>query len=257
MTIRKAERDFDEISAVYDETRQPFDPETKEALLQFLREHRWGSLLEVGVGTGRIAQPLVEGGVHVVGLDASRGMLSRAAAKGLPYLVHGSAYHLPFSDRSFDVALFSHVLHVLDDPGAGLREAARVTRDGVLAVMDRPAENSARGSRERPAPREQIRKVFAEEGYPDLLRPGPRAKEREILRSYPPKEIRLLSDREVTEPLSRQLDTIEKRGYRHVLDVPPELLARAVAAARTRVGSRSVTYRRRESVVWWSSGSPP
>lgn len=251
MASAKLGRDFDEISAVYDETRRPLDPETIGGLLEYLREHGWARILEVGVGTGRIAQPLVKDGLFVVGVDASRGMLLRAAAKGVPRLVHGTAYHLPFPDRTFDVSLFVHVLHMLEDPGSALREAARVSRGGVLAIMDRiPADRDP----DHPAdatPREVIRQVLADAGYPDLLRAGPRAKEREILRAYPPKETRTLSDREVTEPLSRQLDTLEKRAYRHVLRVPPEELARAVARARERVGSRTVSYRRSEAVVWW------
>ncbi|HYA70593.1 MAG TPA: class I SAM-dependent methyltransferase [Thermoplasmata archaeon] len=256
MSTRKAQRDFDTISAVYDETRQPLDDGTIERLLDYLRRHAWNSVLEVGVGTGRIARPLMDGGFRLVGLDASRGMLSRARAKGVPDLVHGTAYRLPFSDRTFDTALFVHVLHILDDAGAGLREATRVSRGGVLAVMDRGPEDPGRDAIEEASPRELLRKELAALGYPDLLRPSPRLKEREILRAFPPKEIHLLSDREVTEPLSRPLDTIEKRGYRHVLDVPPDLLARAVAAARARVGSRTTTYRRRESVVWWANPEP-
>ena len=257
MTTRKAERDFDELSAVYDETRHPLDPSTLEGLRGYLHEHRWHSILEVGVGTGRIAQPLVEGGWKLVGVDASRGMLARARAKGVPYLVHGTAYHLPFPDRAFDAALFVHVLHVLDDPGAGLREAARVSRGGVLAVMDRAPNEPSPDRPEDPSPREVLRRILADAGYPELLRAGPRVKEREILRAFPPTEIRLLSEREVTEPLAKQLDTIEKRGYRHVLDLPPEVLRTAVAAARAQVGSRTVTYRRQESIVWWSAAPTP
>jgi len=251
MAASRARRDFDALASVYDETRQPLDPETQDGLLEYLREHGWGSLLEVGVGTGRIARPLVAEGVRVVGIDASRGMLARAAHKGIPHLVHGTAYHLPFPDRTFDVALFVHVLHILDEPAAGLSEASRVSRAGVLAVMDRaPGDPDPEHSTE-PTPREIVRRVLTEVGYPDLLRAGPRAKEREILRAHPPKETRLLSDREVTEPASKLLDNLEKRAYRHVLDVPPEELDRAVKLAREKLGGRTVTYRRAESVVWW------
>jgi ubiquinone/menaquinone biosynthesis C-methylase UbiE len=257
MTTRKVQRDFDELSSVYDETREPIDPETIDGLRRFLREHRCASLLEVGVGTGRIAQPLMESGWKVVGLDASRGMLSHACAKGLPYLVQGAAYHLPFADRTFDAALFVHVLHILDEPGVGLREGLRVSRHGVLAIMDRTPEEPVADRPEDPSPREVLRGVLSELGYPELLRTGPRTKEREILRVFPPKEVRLLSDREVTEPLSKHLDTLEKRAYRHVLDVPPDVLQRAVTEARARVGDRTVTYRRPESVVWWPESATP
>lgn len=255
MASVQTRRDFDALASVYDETRQPLDPETLDGLVECLRERGWSSLLEVGVGTGRIAQPLVARGIRVVGLDASRGMLAYAADKGVPYLVHGTAYHLPFPERTFDVALFVHVLHILDDPGSGLSEASRVSRAGVLALMDHVPEDGDAERPPEPTPREIVRRVLVEAGYPDLLRAGPRAKEREILRANPPQETRLLSDREVTEPLSRALDNLAKRAYRHVLDVPPEVLERAVSIAREKVGDRTATYRRREMAVWWPKTS--
>ncbi|MGA7476446.1 MAG: class I SAM-dependent methyltransferase [Thermoplasmata archaeon] len=251
-------RDFDTLSAVYDETRQPLDPVTVQNLEEYLHEHGWSEVLEVGVGTGRIARPLVDRGVRVVGVDASRGMLGRAAAKGLPYLVRGNAYHLPFSDGSFDVALFVHVLHILDRPELGLREAARVGRHGALAILDLPPQGERPDRPLEEEPRRIVREILAEAGYPNLLRAGPRAKEQELLRTYPPTELRVLSDREVSEPLARRLDALEKRAYRHVLRVPPDILARAVATARAQVGTRTVTYRRTEAVAWWTSvaGTP-
>lgn len=252
-TTARTSRDFDLLAEVYDETRQPLDAETTENLAAYLREHRWDSVLEVGVGTGRIARPLLDNGLRVVGVDASRGMLRRAVTKGVPDLVQGTAYHLPFGDRTFDIALFVHVLHILDDPAAGLSEAARVSRNGVLAVLDQPGPRADSGEPDEPGPREVLRAILAEAGYPRLLRKGPRAREAEILAAHPPQEIRVLSDREVTEPLSRLVDNIAKRAYRHVLDVPPETLERVVELARQKVGDRTVTFRRREAVAWWPS----
>lgn len=262
MATHDVSRDFDMLSNVYDVTRQPLDPATFQRLVEYLDDHDWSSILEVGVGTGRIALPLVDRGLRVVGVDASRGMLGRAAAKGLPYLVRGNAYHLPFSDGSFDVALFVHVLHILERPQLGLREAARVGRHGVLAVLDVPPKGEGADRSLEEEPRRIVREALVEAGYPDLLRSGPRAKEQEVLRSFPPTELRVLSDREVSEPLARRLDALEKRAYRHVLHVPPDVLTRAVAAARAKVGTRTVTYRRTEAVAWWSEvpdapASPP
>lgn len=257
MATRDVRRDFDELASVYDETREPLDPGTIQGLYGYLREHGWQNVLEVGVGTGRIARPLTDLGLRIVGMDASNGMLRRAALKGLPYLVRGNAYHLPFADRSFDVCLFVHVLHILDRTGDGLREAARVARAGSLAILDLSPPGT---SSERPPedePRRIVREMLSEVGYPDLLRSGPRAKEQEILRTNPPAEIRVLSDREVSEPLSRRLELIEKRAYRQLLRVPPEVLAGAVAAARARLGDRTVTYRRIEAVARWPSPFSP
>jgi len=140
---------------------------------------------------------------------------------------------------------------MLEDPGSALREAGRVGRGGILALMDRDPADVRGDLPPRPAPRELVRQVLADVGYPDMIRPGPRTKEREILRKFPPAESRLLSDHEVTEPLVRHLDPLEKRAYRHVLKVPREELARAVGLARAKIGSQVVTYRRSEAVVWW------
>jgi len=257
MATRDVSRDFDQLSSVYDETRHPLDSETIENLHRFFAEHGWNVVLEVGVGTGRVAGPLRERGVRIYGLDASRGMLRRAAGKGLPYLVRGTAYRLPFPDRTFDVGLFVHVLHILDRPEVALAEVARVGTGGALAVMDRPwrEDSPARGPDDEP--RQIVRQVLAEAGYPDMVRGGPRVREREILQKFPPHEVRLLSDRVVTEPLGRWLNVLEKRGYRHLLRVPPDVLARAVAQARERVGDRTVTFHRREAVAWWPDPPGP
>jgi ubiquinone/menaquinone biosynthesis C-methylase UbiE len=252
MGTSSVSRDFDTLASVYDETRQPLDPETIQGLFGFLVEHRWHSLLEVGVGTGRVARPLVDLGVHLVGVDASRGMLGRAAAKGVPYLLRGNAFRLPFADRTFDAALFVHVLHILDRPEEGIREAARVSRDGVLAVVDLPPEGDGSLSPAEEEPRRILRQILADAGFSDLVRRGPRAREQEILRAFPPTTVRMLSDREVTEPLAKRLELLEKRAYRHVLRVPPDVLSKAVTAARAQVGDRTVTYRRTEAVVWWA-----
>jgi ubiquinone/menaquinone biosynthesis C-methylase UbiE len=147
MAVSHVSQDFDTISAVYDETRPPLEAATIEGLRTFLGEHRWTAVLEVGVGTGRVARPLLDRGVRVVGVDASRGMLARARTKGLPNLVRGDAYHLPFSDGSFDAALFVHVLHILDRPDLGLREAVRVGHGGALAILDLPPKGARTGPR--------------------------------------------------------------------------------------------------------------
>jgi SAM-dependent methyltransferase len=49
-------------------------------------------------------------------------------------LVRASAESLPFEGGAFDVSLAQLVLHVMDDPVAGLREMARVTREGGVVA---------------------------------------------------------------------------------------------------------------------------
>ena len=66
--------------------------------------HAGGPVLELGCGTGRISRPLAHAGVHVVGIDRSEAMLTRARTRmrrasvaGRVDLVRGDIRHLPFA----------------------------------------------------------------------------------------------------------------------------------------------------------------
>jgi ubiquinone/menaquinone biosynthesis C-methylase UbiE len=127
---------FDRMATVYDSTREEPDPATLSALVGALRELRLERLLEVGVGTGRVARPLSASGIRITGIDLSAPMLARARAKGLLQLVRGSAYQLPFRSATFDAVLFAHVLHLLDDPRRALEGGFRISRGPVVALLE-------------------------------------------------------------------------------------------------------------------------
>jgi demethylmenaquinone methyltransferase/2-methoxy-6-polyprenyl-1,4-benzoquinol methylase len=68
----------------------------------------------------------------VVGLDQSPEMLAEARRR-LPAsvkLMEGTAEALPFADASFEGLTFTYLLRYVPDPGATLRELARVVRPG-------------------------------------------------------------------------------------------------------------------------------
>lgn len=72
-----------------------------------------GNVLELGVGTGRLATPLAELGLRVVGLDASSHMLQRLRAKqsntpGPIAPTQADMAALPFTDATFDAALVAY-----------------------------------------------------------------------------------------------------------------------------------------------------
>lgn len=102
-----------------------------------------GPVLELGVGTGRLALPLAAAGVEVHGVDASPAMVERLRAKpggaDVPVLVADFAERLPQVPGGFAVALvaFNTFLNLVD-PGAQerclhlVRNALRP--DGVLVV---------------------------------------------------------------------------------------------------------------------------
>ena len=102
-----------------------------------------GHLLDIGTGTGRMAELLAPGAEHVTGLDMSPEMLriARARLQHLPAdkfdLVQGDFASLPFAGGSFDTVLFHQVLHYAQAPELALAEAARVARPGGrIAVVD-------------------------------------------------------------------------------------------------------------------------
>jgi len=102
-----------------------------------------GALLDVGTGTGRMAELFAPDAAHVTAFDKSPEMLriARARLQALPAeqhdLVQGDFTALPFAPDSFDTVLFHQVLHYAQAPEAVLAEAARVARPGArLAVVD-------------------------------------------------------------------------------------------------------------------------
>ena len=89
-----------------------------------------GSALDLGAGTGAATRALLAAGAaRVVAVDAAVGMLAHEAARRPP-AVAGDALALPFATGAFDATVAAFSLNHLSDPGAGLREAARVTRPG-------------------------------------------------------------------------------------------------------------------------------
>ena len=67
----------------YDEpSGEEFDPAVIESTVDFLADLAGdGDALELGIGTGRIAVPLAQRGVHVHGIDLSEAMVAKLRAK--------------------------------------------------------------------------------------------------------------------------------------------------------------------------------
>jgi SAM-dependent methyltransferase len=94
--------------------------------------------LEVGVGTGRFAEPL---GVEF-GLDPSLRMLRHARRRGIR-VVCGVAEALPFRNAVFDRVLIVTTICFADDARAMCVEAARVLKPGgsiVIGFIDRTSQ---------------------------------------------------------------------------------------------------------------------
>ena len=130
--------DWDELRALHTP-----DDAVEDALIGLLDDVPVGSLLDIGTGTGRMAELFSGHASHIVALDKSLEMLrvARAKLQNLPAdrieLVQGDFRNLPFADARFDTVLLHQVLHFAADPQRALSEAARVLAPaGRIAIVD-------------------------------------------------------------------------------------------------------------------------
>ena len=97
------------------------------------------AVLDVGVGTGRIAQALIERGATVVGMDQAPGMLAATAGTlgGRLSLVQARLGDpLPFADATFDAITCFRVIKYVPNTEAVLAEFARCLRPGGRMLVE-------------------------------------------------------------------------------------------------------------------------
>jgi len=135
---------FDRAAETYDATRALPDhvaPRMTEAILAELAAVGAGHLLDVGVGTGRIARPLAERGVRIFGLDIAPRMLERLRAQlgqqhVRPDIALADATRLPVAARSFRAVLVFHLLHLVSPIDDAIAELRRVLAPGGIFMND-------------------------------------------------------------------------------------------------------------------------
>ena len=104
-----------------------------------------GEGLDVGCGTGVLAERLAQRGLTMTGLDPSAGMLEVMREKRPVWTPsQGSGTALPFADDSFDLVMCVAVMHHVAEPQA-VRSDPR--GDGA----GRPPRRSCRGVGPQPA----------------------------------------------------------------------------------------------------------
>ncbi len=116
-----------EYDAWFEKHRSCYESELR-ALKTLAGPHRRG--LELGVGTGRFAEPL---GI-AVGIEPARAMASVAKKRGLQ-VIQAVAEALPFPQDSFDLVAIITALCFFQDPLEALSEATRVlTPSGWILI---------------------------------------------------------------------------------------------------------------------------
>src|SRR5215468_9436497 len=131
---------FDQAADYYDQTRG-YPPGEERAVADMIARagqfKKSSHVLEIGVGTGRIALPVSAYVKAVYGIDLSRPMMNKLRAKQREeaiFLSESDATHLPFPDQAFDGAEAIHVVHRIPGWRQGFAELKRVLRPGALLV---------------------------------------------------------------------------------------------------------------------------
>jgi SAM-dependent methyltransferase len=135
---------YDAIAGLYD----PWSASVTEDVDFYVAEARaaGGDVVELGVGTGRIAVPIAAAGIQVIGVDSSRGMLDvcagRARDAGVSELLDlrlGDLRDPPVTERvPLVLCPFRSYLHLLTeaDRRRGLASTRRILLPGGRLVFD-------------------------------------------------------------------------------------------------------------------------
>lgn len=142
---------FDRAADFYDQTRG--FPPGDDALVAGMIVQAGGlaansTLLEIGIGTGRVALPLASRVGYIVGVDLAQPMMQRLLAKQTTErigLAQGDATRLPLASAAFDAVLAVHVFHLIPLWREALAEVVRVLKPGGV-LLNSWSENFHRES---------------------------------------------------------------------------------------------------------------
>jgi len=111
-------------SEKYNKTNWVNDQKYFDAYLGLLPQKQFDSILEVGIGTGAVANVVSERVGSLIGIDFSAEMISKIDHPGIDARL-ADAHALPFQDDSFELIYMRNVVHYLDDPELAFSEIYR------------------------------------------------------------------------------------------------------------------------------------
>ena len=219
---------FDRAAEIYDQTRG-FPPGIPQAVVSPLRDRlpSQDKVLEIGVGTGRIARPLRASGIPVVGIDLSRKMLARfveteAGDRGFLGLVEGDAVYLPFANQSFATIVAVHVFHLVGDLQTCVESVLRVlSRPGMIAMGWQWHPPDSAPARVRVQWRSIVQAHGVDLSGPGLRGMGPAA---QLLQAHAlHSEEAVAAEWDVSRSPSEIVDEIGRRAHSSAWAVPDEI----------------------------------
>ena len=192
------------------------------------------TILEVGVGTGRLAEPLRKAGYELAGIDISPRMIRKAKEKGIEQLLLADAQFLPFTPMTFDATISVHVLHLIVEWKKVLQEICRVTRHSMFSV----------GNKRRDPVREAYGCLLEKYGY-ERHRPG--KSERELSELFCPAKSFFIASYDVSADVS--LSNLKRRTSSSQWRIPEDINLKIVQELRREFAAK--TFRQDLCLLKW------
>jgi ubiquinone/menaquinone biosynthesis C-methylase UbiE/DNA-binding transcriptional ArsR family regulator len=174
----KSQEFFESAAGQWDRLRQElFGHASQLQALPALLDDRW-TIGDLGCGTGQVTAILAPFVARVIAVDRSAEMLQAARRRLRDFanveVRRAELEALPVADHELDAATLLLVLHHLPDPGAALREAARVLRPGGRLLIsdmlphDREEYRHQMGHVWLGLSEEQLRRLLGSAGFRDV-----------------------------------------------------------------------------------------
>ncbi|CAG0951860.1 Demethylrebeccamycin-D-glucose O-methyltransferase [Myxococcaceae bacterium] len=224
---------FDRVAGEYDETRglpPGVDAQVADLFARAGGLRSDSRVLEIGIGTGRIALALSRRVGTVFGVDLSRPMLARLEGKRSGErvrAVRADATRLPYRDASFDAAVAVHVFHLIPDWRRALREVTRALRPGApllhgwtgVPAADLLRVFEPRGLENRGVREGERERFLAESGWRRVGEP----ERLEFVKRIRPAEV---------------VEMVERRTFSRLWELPDESIAALAERLRDELANR-------------------
>lgn len=128
---------FDRVFKHYDNFIKLFNLNKIKEIKEALELRGDEVVIDIGGGTGKLAEYISDCCQIVYVLDESKGMLSKVKANEKVVTVLGDALYTIFDSSSIDVVIMSDMLHHIENQSELIKEIYRVLKeDGKLLILD-------------------------------------------------------------------------------------------------------------------------
>ena len=98
----------------YNKTNWVKNEDCIAAFLKMLPDYAFRSILEIGIGTGVVAETVVKNIGPLIGIDISNEMISNINNPNINAMI-GDAHKLGFDNNTFDLIYMRNVIHYIDN----------------------------------------------------------------------------------------------------------------------------------------------